>query len=227
MSLPNLAGIATQNLVDKIGANGFQASYINWARTLDLLRTHAPDWHPELVLTPQGEVLHRAPVGGFLMIRFVNVRSGYQTPPVPQAVMDNRNAALPWEKITARELTDTHVRGICKAAAVTFGLAYELWAKMPLESGYAEPSGKAEPSVVVTPTDGAWEALDSDTQIGLEKMMLAVGDFMAAGDHQGAWDYILAQKLGADEKTALWTKFDSKTRTILTKVAKATKETAP
>ena len=30
------------------------------------------------------------------------------------------------------------------AAAMTFGLAYELWAKMPLESGYAAPEPEAE-----------------------------------------------------------------------------------
>ncbi len=80
------------------------------------------------------------------MIRF---RNGDQvTPPVPQAIMDNRNAAIPLEKITARDITDTHRRGVCMAAAFTFGLAYELWAKLPLESGYAdaEPHQK-EPDV--------------------------------------------------------------------------------
>jgi hypothetical protein len=31
------------------------------------------------------------------------------------------------------------------AAAFIFGLAYELWAKMPLESGYAAPAGEEAP----------------------------------------------------------------------------------
>ena len=62
--------------------------------------------------------------------------------------MDNRNQAIPLDKITARDITDTHRRGVCMAAAFTFGLAYELWAKLPLESGYAdsEPHQK-EPDV--------------------------------------------------------------------------------
>lgn len=39
--IPNLAGVATAELVEKIGAGNFQASYINWSRTLNLLRGHA------------------------------------------------------------------------------------------------------------------------------------------------------------------------------------------
>ena len=67
---PNLAGVATADLVEKIGTGKFSASYINWSRTLHLLRTHAPGWLPELVPAPDGGILHRAPSGGFLLIRF-------------------------------------------------------------------------------------------------------------------------------------------------------------
>lgn len=133
-NIPNLAGIATNDLVERIGTGKFSAAYINWARTMNLLRQHAPDWQPELVPAPDGYLLHQAPIGAYLMIRF---RKGDEvTMAVPQAVMDSRNAAIPLDKITARDITDTHRRGICLAAAMTFGLAYELWAKLPLESGY-------------------------------------------------------------------------------------------
>lgn len=137
MNLPNLAGIATADLVEQIGGSGFKASYINWSRTLNLLREHAPGWLPEVLPAPDGGLLHAAPVGAYLLIRFRNGET--VTPPVPQAIMDSRNAAIPLEKITARDITDTHRRGICMAAAMTFGLAYELWAKLPLETGYSEP----------------------------------------------------------------------------------------
>ncbi len=145
-TIPNLAGVATQNLVEKIGGGNFQASYINWSRTMQLLREHAPGWEPHLVTTKDGDILWRAPIGGFLMICFVDA-AGVSTEPVPQAVMDTRNAAIPWEKITARDITDTHRRGICLAAAMTFGLAYELWAKMPLENGvhHEEPEPRVQP----------------------------------------------------------------------------------
>lgn len=137
-SLPNLAGVATKDLVEKIGTGSYAASYINWSRTLNLLHEHAPGWCVEFVPTADGSLVHRAPGnGGYLLLRFRHL-DGTVTPEVPQAIMDNRNGAIPYDKITARDVTDTHRRGACLAAAMTFGLAYELWAKQPLESGYAE-----------------------------------------------------------------------------------------
>lgn len=150
---PDLAGVATDNLVEKIGTGNYSAAYINWARTMQLLRKHAQGWLPELVPTTNGEVLHRAPTGGFLLIRFR--KEDETTPAVPQAVMDNRNAAIKWEAITARDITDTHRRGVCMAAAFTFGLAYELWAKLPLESGYQELEPTTDPAIDPRITDAA------------------------------------------------------------------------
>ncbi len=143
--LPNLAGVATNEMVEHIGTGKFSAAYVNWSRTMQLLRTHAPGWQPELVHAPDGYIVHQAPVGAYLMIRF---RKGEDsTSAVPQAIMDTRNAAIPMDKITARDITDTHRRGVCMAAAFTFGLAYELWAKLPLESGYAEQPAPSAPDV--------------------------------------------------------------------------------
>ena len=140
MTFPNLAGVATKDLVENIGTGKFKASYINWSRTMNLLRTHAPGWLPDYRPAEDGSLLHRAPVGAYLLIRFVNIDSGAFTPALPQAVMDHRNNAIPFDKITARDITDTQRRGMCMAAAMHFGLAYELWAKLPLESGYSAPS---------------------------------------------------------------------------------------
>lgn len=152
--IPNLAGKATQGLVEKIGAGTFQASYINWSRTVNMLREHAPGWMPELVVNEHGSVIHRAPVGAYLLIRFVHA-DGTTTPPVPQAIMDHKNKAIPLDAIDARDITDTHRRGVCLAAAFTFGLAYELWAKMPLESGYAENAKPANDTPPVVSQDDA------------------------------------------------------------------------
>ena len=142
MKLPNLAGVASKDLVEKIGSGSYAASYINWSRTMNLLRTHAPGWMVDYEHSTDGDLLHKAPVGGYLMICFRHV-DGTVTPALPQAVMDNRNKAIPLEKITARDITDTQRRGMCMAAAMTFGLAYELWAKMPLESGYQSEEAPA------------------------------------------------------------------------------------
>lgn len=136
-SLPNLAGVVTKDLVDTIGTGSFKASYVNWSRTINLLREHAPGWLPEIVPAEDGGFVHRDPIGGHLMMRFRHL-DGTTTPEIPQAIMDHRNASIPFEKITSRDVSDTHRRGACLAAAMTFGLAYELWAKMPLESGYSQ-----------------------------------------------------------------------------------------
>ena len=187
MTLPNLAGVATADLVEKIGGGNFSASYINWSRTLNLLRTHAPGWLPELVPNTAGDILHAAPVGAYLLIRF---RNGEQvTPAVPQAVMDSRNAAIPREKITARDVTDTHRRGVCMAAAMIFGLAYELWAKMPLESGHAANEETADPinrTLVMKIRSKIQEHIAADRELGVAE----------------EWDAARAQ--GEEFQAAVW-----------------------
>lgn len=137
-SIPNLAGVATKDLVETIGAGSFKASYINWARTFNLLHQHAPGWHLEMMVAPDGGHVFRAPGnGGYLMLRLSHV-DGTTLPPVPQAIMDNRNSSIPFDKISSRDITDTHRRGGCLCLAMTSGLAHELWAKMPMESGYSD-----------------------------------------------------------------------------------------
>ena len=153
--LKNLAGVVTKDLVDKIGTGKYAAAYVNWSRTMQLLRENAPGWLVDYEPAADGSILHRAPVGAFLMIRFRHL-DGTVTPSLPQAVMDNRNTAIAYEKITARDVTDTQRRGMCMAAAMTFGLAYELWAKMPLENPYRISSDvEVEPAPVPAPKSSA------------------------------------------------------------------------
>lgn len=182
-ALPNLAKIATADLVENIGTGNFKASYINWSRTVHLLRENAPGWEPEIVLAANGEVLHRAPVGAFMMLRF---RNGERvTEAIPQAIMDNRNAAIPFDKITARDITDTHRRGICLAAAMTFGLAYELWAKMPLEKGFMEADDSEPNRQTGKKLDGPISSIT-----GLEKAIKAFAVEMGKTTDMNEW-YVL------------------------------------
>ena len=67
------------------------------------------------------------------------------------------------------------------------------------------------------PTSGAWEAVDSATQAGLLKLAASIAEFIETGDATGAWELIERQALNTDEKAALWTRLDSKTRTALKK----------
>ena len=79
----------------------------------------------------------------------------------------------------------------------------------PLDAKPVKDSGK--------PTDGVWDAMDSDQKIGLQKIAAEVKDFFDAGDISGAHGHIVKQKLDSDEKAALWTLFESKIRTALKK----------
>ncbi len=210
MQLPNLAGVATADLVEKIGTGKFSAAYINWSRTVQLLREHAPGWQPELVPAADGGILHQAPVGGYLMIRFRN--GDETTPPVPQAIMDARNAAIQFDKITARDVTDTHRRGVCMAAAFTFGLAYELWAKLPLESGYhaddaQEPAPKHKPI-----GDNPFGELPDEEQDAVRDLAMEVIALVKDKRPNDAVAAARAQNLNNEQKIALWSLLDSGTR---------------
>ena len=198
---PNLAGIATKDLVENIGTGKFKASYINWSRTMNLLRQNAPGWLVDYVPAEDGSLLHRAPVGAYLLIRFAHI-DGAVTPALPQAVMDHRNNAIPFDKITARDITDTQRRGMCLAAAMHFGLAYELWAKLPLESGYAAQGGeeapKAPPAATAQQAPSAEAAKASEAtfrEAALEKGIHTVAIDALVG--------IVNDKLGGDFEKGL------------------------
>ena len=202
---PNLAGVATKDLVEKIGSGKFSAAYINWSRTLNLLRTHAPGWTASCITAADGGLLHRAPVGAYLLIQFVHT-DGTETPAVPQAVMDHRNNAIPFEKITARDITDTQRRGTCMAAAFIFGLAYELWAKMPLESGYQSEEAPAAPKAATkAPSAAAAKASeplvpDTASEATFREAALEKGVHTVAIDALVA---IVGDKLGGDFEKGL------------------------
>ena len=205
---PNLAGVATKDLVEKIGSGKFSAAYINWSRTLNLLRTHAPGWTASCITAADGGLLHRAPVGAYLLIQFVHV-DGTETPAVPQAVMDHRNNAIPFDKITARDITDTQRRGTCMAAAFVFGLAYELWAKLPMENGYAAPAAQEAPAAPKAPGAKPSPA-PSEPKAAAEGAKASEATFREAalekGIHTVAIDALVAivnDKLGGDFEKGL------------------------
>ena len=137
--LPVLKGHVTKDMVKKIGSGSYAAEYIAWSKIAELMQVHAPGWMPECVPNADGDILYRAPVGGYLQIRFVHL-DGTATPAYQQAVMDNRHKSIAYDKITSRDITDTQRRGWCLAAAAVFGIGVEMWTRDPLESGYRPDS---------------------------------------------------------------------------------------
>ena len=142
--LPNLAGVITLSDVKQKGSGSYAADYVPWAKVMQLLNEKANGWLPELIKDHNGDLVHKAPNGtGYLCIQFVN--GTYGTPVWTYAVMDNRNNAIAYEKISARDLADSHRRGICSAAAAFFSLGFELWARE--EVAAAEQKVEPQPEV--------------------------------------------------------------------------------
>lgn len=67
----------------------------------------------------------------------------------------------------------------------------------------------------ITPTDSAWDCVPADKHEPLHRIGSCVIDYFASGDIESAYKYWVGQKLTNDEKTAVWTMFDSKQRRAL------------
>lgn len=78
-------------------------------------------------------------------------------------------------------------------------------------------------SAKILPTDGAWEAMSAEEQAFLSDVALEVVKTMGEQGEAAAYAYLEGQKLDGDEKTALWTRLDSKTRAALKRAHEATK----
>ena len=139
--LPNLSGLADPQNVSQKGTGRFTADYINWARTLHDIRQHAPGWMPEMQTDIDGNEIHKAPDGSkYLVIRFTHI-DGTMTSGIPHAIMDHKMQPLAGDKVGARDVADSFVRGACKAAAALFGYAWQMWSKDdPMErEEYGDP----------------------------------------------------------------------------------------
>jgi hypothetical protein len=130
---PNLGDVLTPSDVSTKGTGSYAADYVNWARVAHLLHLHAPGWQFHLTTAPDGAHVWAAPNGSAYMVGHFVGPDGQRTADFPQAVMDNRNAPKAMAAVSARDVTDTHRRCLCAAAAATFGLAWQLWAKESVE----------------------------------------------------------------------------------------------
>ena len=136
-TIPTLDSVISADDVRQKGGGKFAASYVPWGKISQLLREHAPDWQPIAVPDQEGNMAHAAPDGSFyLMMAFRHV-DGQTTQPVPHAVMDHKMTAK--KNPDARDIADAFVRGMCKAAALSFGLGIEMWTGDPLDDEEAPP----------------------------------------------------------------------------------------
>ena len=147
MTYPRLDDVVKADDVSKKGGGNFAADYVNWARIAAYLREHAPGWQPYAKpVLDGGGIAHRAPDGSFyLLIGFIGPK-GEATQLIPHAVMDHRMNAK--QDADARDISDAFVRGMCKAAALLFGLGWKLWSKDdPMEREAPAPKPKPKPAL--------------------------------------------------------------------------------
>ena len=140
---PNLGNVITTDDVSQKGTGSYKADYVNWCRTMHLLHDHAPGWQFHLARYVDSSHVWKAPNGTAYVVGYFSGPNGEQTPYFPQAIMDNRNNAIAFDKVSARDLTDSHRRCLCTAAAAQFGLAWQLWAREEVENPHREAAPAA------------------------------------------------------------------------------------
>ena len=114
----------------------------------------------------------------------------------------------------------TDAQGV--GAATTYLRRYSLAAMAGIaqeddDGNAAAHSGQPTP---ITPTAGVWEALPEKRQAALLEMAGIVNEYIETGDPAGAWSYLTRVTLSTDEKAALWTRLDSKTRSAIKRAEK-------
>ena len=131
MERPNLEDIIKrEDVYEKAGRK-----YCKWSRIAYYLNNHAKGWNFQLKLNSESptspsffDAVWKAPDGsGYLMCYFTDPNGG-ETGLFPYAIMDNRNNPIKIDRITPRDVSDSHRRALAACAAFTFSLGYELWA---------------------------------------------------------------------------------------------------
>ena len=131
---PNLGNVITTDDVSQKGTGSYKADYVNWCRVAHLLQNNAPGWQFHLAHYVDSSHVWKAPNGTAYVVGYFTGPNGERTPDFPQAIMDNRNNAVAYEKVSARDLTDSHRRALAACSAFTFGLAWQLWAREEIEN---------------------------------------------------------------------------------------------
>lgn len=106
-------------------------------------------------------------------------------------------------------------------SALTYARRYSLMAACGIapedDDGNAASKKPPKGVGVIKPTDGAWEAMDEETQHWMLHEAMAVTQLISAGDVDGACKHIDSLEMENEYKVAFWTRLDSKQRAALKK----------
>ena len=197
---PNLGNVITTDDVSQKGTGSYKADYVNWCRTMHLLHDHAPGWQFHLAHYVDSSHVWKAPNGTAYVVGYFTGPNGERTPDFPQAIMDNRNNAIAFDKVSARDLTDSHRRCLCTAAAAQFGLAWQLWAREEVENPHRETANAAsKPAAKVQGVSDDDQPLSKDQRSFLLQW---ITDMPAANRDAFCAAFRSQFKLGAQAKVA-------------------------
>jgi len=104
-------------------------------------------------------------------------------------------------------------------SAITYGRRYGLQSMcgVPAEDDDGNAASAAPPKKTITPTTGLWEALTDEQRTILSNLAGVIKEYVSDQDCSGAYEALDAAGLDADERAALGTQLDSKTRTAMSK----------
>lgn len=120
---------------------------------------------------------------------------------------------------TFGEAMDSADKATNKAMSAAYKYAAFQAFAIPTEADNDADAHTPEPVRPITPVGGVWDSLDEETQQRLDGVLMNLREYMEQGDAKGANDYLGRAGLSADEKVAVWSKLDSKTRTALKKAS--------
>jgi hypothetical protein len=118
---------------------------------------------------------------------------------------------------TFGEAMDSADKATNKAMSAAYKYAAFQAFAIPTESDNDADAHTHEPVQPITPTGGVWDSLDEETQKRLDSVLINLREYMEQGDAKGANEYLAHAGLGTEEKVAVWSKLDSKTRSALKK----------
>lgn len=206
-----------------------QLTYLSWAWAwAEVLKFDpAADWEAIEYPNPDGTMSPCMWIGDTAMVK-TRVTILGNTKTCQLAVMDNRNNAV--KNPDSRKISDAIMRCMTKAISM-HGLGLYIYAGEDLPEG-EPPAGDTRPDPIPetfrsSPTMGAMDMIeDEDRKVYLEMLASVVIAKTKAGEVGFAYDKIEAEKFDSDEKTALWSLLDSKTRSALKKHSESLKHPA-
>lgn len=125
---------------------------------------------------------------------------------------------------TFGEAMDSADKATNKAMSAAYKYAAFQAFAIPTEADNDADAHTPEPVRPITPAGGVWDSLDEETQQQLEGVLANIREYMDQDDAKGANEYLARSGLSADEKVAVWSKLDSKTRAALKKANDGAKQ---